>query len=254
MTDPKKKKISTKKVEKNIEEKEENTKSVEKDKEEGIVSTEKVEKEVVEAEVVENRKNKYASFIQRLGAYLLDVLLISFVVSIITTPFTTSDNYEKLSEESSKVIEEYTSGNIDMNTYMSRVSDISYDMSRETGLSSIISIAIYILYFIVYQYYNNGQTLGKKIMKIRVENIDNNQLSMNMILVRSLIINSILADLIILTISILGNRDVYFVGTGIFQGLQYLILFIIAIMVLSRKDKRGLHDLICHTKVVNVEV
>ena len=141
-----------------------------------------------------------------------------------------------------------------MNTYMNRVSSISYDMARETGLSSIIMIAVYVLYFIVYQYYKKGQTVGKKLMKIRIESTDSGELSINAMLMRSFIINSILVNMIVLTVSIVGNRYVYTTTVTVFQLIQYMVLFITALMVLSRKDKRGLHDIICHTKVVNVEV
>ena len=136
--------------------------------------------------------SKNASFVQRLGAYLIDIFLILLISSIVTMPFTSSNNYEKLSEETNKVVEEYTNGKIDMNTYMNRVSSISYDMARETGLSSIIMIAVYVLYFIVYQYYKKGQTVGKKLMKIRIESTDSDELSINAMLMRSFIINSIL--------------------------------------------------------------
>ena len=255
------KKKSTKKVEKNENKIKKSTEIVDsalvenKEVTEGVNNRES--SEVVSSTIVEKKStvsDNNASFVQRLGAYLIDMFLIFLISSIVTMPFTSSNNYEKLSEETNKVVEEYTNGKIDMNTYMNRVSSISYDMARETGLSSIIMIAVYVLYFIVYQYYNKGQTIGKKLMKIRIESVDSEQLSINVMLVRAFIINSILVNLIVLTISILGNRDVYTTGVSIFQLIQYVVLFVIALMVLSRKDKRGLHDIICHTKVVNVEV
>ena len=46
--------------------------------------------------------------------------------------------------------------------------DNSYQLSKETGLTNIVTIVVYVLYFIVYQMYMNGQTIGKRIMKIRV--------------------------------------------------------------------------------------
>lgn len=255
------KKKSTKKVEKRENKNKKSTKVVDTVPVDVEKSAEKVDNqessEVVSSTIVEKKStisDSNASFVQRLGAYLIDMFLIFLISSIVTMPFTSSNNYEKLSEEANSVVEEYTNGKIDMNTYMNRVSSISYDMARETGLSSIIMIAVYVLYFIVYQYYNKGQTIGKKLMKIRIESVDSEQLSINVMLVRAFIINSILVNLIVLTISILGNRDVYTTGVSIFQLIQYVVLFVIALMVLSRKDKRGLHDIICHTKVVNVEV
>lgn len=255
------KKKSTKKVEKRENKNKKSTKVVDTVPVDVEKSAEKVDNqessEVVSSTIVEKKStisDSNASFVQRLGAYLIDMFLIFLISSIVTMLFTSSNNYEKLSEEANSVVEEYTNGKIDMNTYMNRVSSISYDMARETGLSSIIMIAVYVLYFIVYQYYNKGQTIGKKLMKIRIESVDSEQLSINVMLVRAFIINSILVNLIVLTISILGNRDVYTTGVSIFQLIQYVVLFVIALMVLSRKDKRGLHDIICHTKVVNVEV
>ena len=91
-------------------------------------------------------------------------------------------------------------------------------------------------------------------MKIRIESTDSGELSINAMLMRSFIINSILVNMIVLTVSIVGNRYVYTTTVTVFQLIQYMVLFITALMVLSRKDKRGLHDIICHTKVVNVEV
>ena len=255
------KKKSTKKVEKREDKNKKFTKVVDSVPVDVEKSTEKVDKkessEVISPIIVEKEStisNKNASFVQRLGAYLIDMFLILLISSIVTMPFTSSNNYEKLSEETNKVVEEYTNGKIDMNTYMNRVSSISYDMARETGLSSIIMIAVYVLYFIVYQYYKKGQTVGKKLMKIRIESTDSGELFINAMLMRSFIINSILVNMIVLTVSIVGNRYVYTTTVTVFQLIQYMVLFITALMVLSRKDKRGLHDIICHTKVVNVEV
>ena len=40
------------------------------------------------------------------------------------------------------------------------------------------------------------------------------------------------------------------VGILTVEFIQYILLFVIAIMVLSRKDKRGLHDVVTNTKVI----
>lgn len=195
-----------------------------------------------------------AAFSKRLVAFMLDMIIIGIISSIITFPFCNTDNYEKLTEESTQVMEEYFDKKITPETYLSRSADISYDLSREIGLKTIITIGIYILYFIVYQFYNNGKTLGKKFMRIKiVSDDDKKELSMNQIAVRSLIINSILVNLITLAVTIFGTKDVYFVTSMVVQVIDMVLMFTIAIMVLSREDKRGLHDIISHTKVINEE-
>lgn len=194
------------------------------------------------------------AFSKRLLAFIIDMIILGIASSILTFPFSNTENYKKLTKESTQVMEDYLDKKITPETYLSRSSDISYDLSKEIGLKTIITIGIYILYFIVYQFYNNGKTLGKKLMKIRiVSDNDKGELSMNQIAVRSLIINSILVNLITLSVTIFGTKDVYFVTSIVMQVLDMILMFTIAIMVLSREDKRGLHDIITHTKVINEE-
>lgn len=194
------------------------------------------------------------AFSKRFAAFIIDMIIIGIISSVLTFPFGNTDNYQKLTKESTQVMEDYFDKKITPETYLSRSSDISYDLSKEIGLKTIITIGIYILYFIVYQFYNNGRTLGKKLMKIKIVTDDNkNELSMNQIAVRSLIINSILVNLITLVATIFGTKDVYFVTSMVMQVIDMILMFTIAIMVLSREDKRGLHDIISHTKVINEE-
>lgn len=199
-------------------------------------------------------KNENASFIKRLLAFILDMFIVTIISSFVTFPFSSNNNYEKLVKESSDVMEQYVNGKIDPKTYISKSSDINYDISKETGMITIITIAVYILYFVILQFYNKGRTLGKKLLKIRTaSSIDNKELTMNQIALRSLIIDSILLNLILIIVTIFGNKDFYFVSSTLLQLLNMIILFSIAIMVLSREDRKGLHDLIAKTKVINEE-
>ena len=216
----------------------------------------KEEKQVIEEttlvkkEKVNKKEKKKASFIERLGALIIDFFLISMVVSLITYPLINNENYKKLNNEAQDTLEKYNAGKLDAKTYLSRSADISYDISRETGLSSLISIFIFSLYFIVFQYKNKGQTIGKKLLKIKIEKADGSELNINDIMFRSLIVDFILYDIIALCLSMLSNKSGYFYGVLIFELIQYIIVFMSAIMILSRKDKRGIHDIITHTQVI----
>lgn len=223
---------------------------VKKEKKEKIENVEVIKNKETKPKKEKKAKNKKASFIERLGAFIIDFFMVSFIASLITYPLTNSSNYNKLSKEATTVMEQYTKGKIDEKTYLNKSADISYDMSRQTGLTSIITIIIFALYFIVFQFKNNGQTMGKKLLKIKISKSDNSDLSINDIMFRSLIIDFILFDIVVLCFTMFSSKNVYFYATGIFQFIQYGIIFGSAIMILSRKDKCGIHDLITHTKVV----
>ena len=204
---------------------------------------------------MKNEENAY--FIKRLGALILDMIIVSTVVSMFTFFDNNNSNYEKLTKEYSDVMEQAMDKKTSPKEYkklLSKASDISYDLSKQTVVVSFISLTMYILYFIVFQFYNKGQTIGKKLMKIKIESNDGKDLTMNQLAVRSLIINSILANLILLAVIILGSKDVYFVSSTTVSMIQYIIIFTTAIMILFRKDKRGLHDVITNTKVINEKI
>ena len=55
-------------------------------------------------------RNSY--FVERIAAYLIDIFIVTMIASLIAIPFTNTKNYEKLSDEASKITENYQKGNI----------------------------------------------------------------------------------------------------------------------------------------------
>lgn len=138
-----------------------------------------------------------------------------------------------------------------MKTYFNQTQDISYDLSREMNVSSIIEVIVYVLYFVVFQIYRNGQTIGKKCLKIKIVKNDNSDLTMNGMLVRSMFNNFILADILMILISLFG-RSVYFYGSLFVVVFQYSILFLSILLVAFSKNGRSLGDYITNTKVIKL--
>ncbi|MDD6264427.1 MAG: RDD family protein [Bacilli bacterium] len=195
-------------------------------------------------------KGEKALFVQRFIAFLLDIFILSSIASLISYPFLDAKSIDKLNKNSSEVIEKYTTGEIDMDTYVDEVKGISYQLSQKQGVVSLVTLFLAVLYFIVYQYYNNGQTIGKKLMKIKVVSSTDKEITMNSFIFRSLIVNSILVDMISFAIVIFGNETAYFYGVAICGIIKYTLLLICGFMVMWSKSGLGLHDRIAHTTVV----
>ena len=102
----------------------------------------------------------------------------------------------------------------------------------------------------IYQFYFNGQTLGKKILGIKVVSNDSKPLTIDNYIYRSFIVNSILFNIITFSFVVFASKEVWLVGISVFGLLNYLVLFICLLMIIFNKDGRGLQDLVGNTKVV----
>lgn len=190
---------------------------------------------------------------KRITAYFVDIMIITFISSLITFVIPTSENYTKLTKQFSNLTEEYANQKITKEEYLTKGSEINYSLSKETVAESIVTLVITISYFVVFTYFMNGETIGKKIMKIKITSNNHKKLTMNNYLVRSLIINSILLQFIsILTILFL-DKTTYLSVYNIISNVFSIIFVVSFMMILFRKDGRGLHDILANTKVISTE-
>ena len=203
----------------------------------------------VDSSSLEKKKEDKALFIQRLFAFIIDVLLVSVLVSLLTTPFVKTENNDNYNEQLNSVISKLQKKEIDTKEYIVEYSNIYYKISRDNGIVSIVTIFFNVLYFVVYQIYTNGQTLGKKIMKIRVKS-DDGDLFYNQMIFRSFLANFILIDLLSFALMLLSPRNVYFYSVVILTSIQYIFVFISIVMIMNRKDGCAIHDKIVHTRVI----
>ena len=189
---------------------------------------------------------------KRILAYLIDILIVICIATILTMFIPVSEEYVNQMNELNEVLEDYSSGDILETEYLEKFNDISYIVNKESVQVSVVSVVLSIIYFVVLAYYMNGQTLGKKITRIKVVSSNSKKLTMNNYLIRSLLVDSILINTIsIVTILFLEKSSylkVYDVISTIF-GAVYVIIFA---MILFRQDGRGLHDLLANTKVISL--
>lgn len=194
-----------------------------------------------------------AQFNKRFFAYIIDIFIVLVIANLITMfiPISekTQDYYKELQTTQKKMYDK----EIDVKEYTDIVLEDNYNISKGTVLISLTSIIIYILYFVVYQVYNNGQTVGKKLMKIKVKAITDEPLSINTMLFRTLIIYGIAANIINLILILLLKKELYLSISNTISIIQSLIVIISVFMILFSKQKRGIHDIITKTEVVNKE-
>ena len=190
-----------------------------------------------------------AKIFDRLTAYIIDVIIISLITSIIFTSIPT--NNKELEKQLSSLQDEVLSNNITYEEFVDEYQDLYYKNKKDTMTQSAITLTITIAYFVIFQYMNKGQTIGKKILHLRV--VDNNTekpLSIFKGLIRSLLIWNILSGTLGIVLIYILNKESYITSYLIISSLESIFIFITAMFTLYRKDNRGLHDIIINSKVI----
>ena len=217
---------------------------------------------------------------KRIGAYIIDLLVIALISSVVATVFTNTEKYKAILQEMKEISSKYNEASNELkelsenknnheneeeynlkyeekkkelDNYIDKIKDLNYEYLLSSNSVTIIMLIMTIIYYVIMSYFCHGITLGKYIMKIRIVSINDNELNIFNYLLRSLIINNVLSNIAsIITINTLPKAD-YFVVDEKVSGIFSLLLLVSFIFMMYREDGRGLHDLIAKTKVVNID-
>lgn len=195
------------------------------------------------------------SFLFRRGlAYLLDFLFITIISTLVAQIAFINPNRDKYVEEYNKYQDlisntENLKEVISSDEYKTSV----YNISKYGVTYTLVEAALLIGYFVVFQRSTNGQTLGKKIFKIKVVSNDDKNVKLWQLLVRSLFLYNILVDIICGVGVIFMSQSIYSNFNMIVSTVYELISYTTIIMLVFRNDGRGLHDIVARTKVIDLK-
>lgn len=207
--------------------------------------------------------NKYVY--RRISAFLIDIFLVTFISTIFSSipyvnPFI--DNYksaydeyrEVYQSESESVLANPTLKNI--GAYSNKMSKQIYKMDYSLLFNNIYYLVFSFLYFVLFAYFTNGQTLGKKMFKLRVVKNDGEKAKLSNLMLRTLFSGSsifmgvnifIFIQLLLLMIP---QNQVYFYAI-LFSSMISYIVEIVGLVLLFSKEHRSIDDIIGSTKVVD---
>jgi len=202
--------------------------------------------------------------IKRVGAYIFDTIVLVALVVFLTGPIQSND--KKVSEEfknySQEIVEltgEYFSKtSISDSKKALELENKIKNLSEETKKAQykhryslyflsqkIIILLLTIVYFVVFPFFNDGQTLFKKIFKIKVEYQSLSNLLIREELARNFICTSFVLYLISgINYSLFSLYIKYITPVTLtFMIINFLVFLI---------KKQAIHDIIAKTNVVEV--
>ena len=188
-----------------------------------------------------------ADFFKRIGAYVIDYIIIMIVLMGITASVNVGSDITK---EVNDLMNEYKEGNITIEEYTEKVMPLNYELTKRKLPVNVATSVVCIGYYIVFAYFNKGQTLGKKLCKIKVVNDKGERPSIWNMIVRGLFIYGIVTTLYS-TISInFLDMEKFNYSVSVISAIESMVIIISILMMLYKKDGRGLHDIIAKTNVI----
>lgn len=207
--------------------------------------------------------NKYVY--RRISAFLIDIFLVTFVSTIFSSisyvnPFIENykvayDEYREIyKSESESVLTNPTIKNVV--DYSNKMSKQIYKIDYSMLFNNIYYLVFSFLYFVLFAYFTNGQTLGKKLFKLRVVRQDGEKVKLSNLMLRTLLSGSsifmgvniiVVIQLLLLMIS---QNQVYF-NAILFSSMISYVIEIIGLVLLFSKEHRSLDDIIGSTKVID---
>lgn len=188
-----------------------------------------------------------ANTFRRFSAYLIDLMVIGMIFMIIYY-FLPQNNVQSLNHDLVKINEQLLNKQITYQTYIDNFSKITYEIDKNQILFSGLNILLICFYFIIIPLINKGRTLGLYILGLKISE-DGGKLNVNHLFLRNLIANGLLYMLGTLLLVHFLDYKAYFISITILGFIQILLVIIGTFMILYRKDKKGLQDIISKTKI-----
>ena len=197
-------------------------------------------------------------FTQRLLAYVIDFFIVYLVIAACTgitgALVPAGEKVEKSEKELLEKYEELLKNpeSEGAEKFLEDQKENIYNIGKYGVPTLIFGIIVNVGYFGAFQYMNKGQTLGKKIVKIKVEE-NNPEKKFNYIrsVIRACLTYNVITDLASVLVYLLLKPSNFLIPYVAISMIAFFFKIVTVCLIAFRKDGRGLPDFIAGTHVVN---
>lgn len=194
-----------------------------------------------------------ASFTRRFVAYLIDFIFISAILMILAYFIPRSTNFDFLNQDINDLTEQAMNNEITFEAYTREFAKDLIEVDKASVIYNATSFIILVAYYVIIPVFTK-RTLGKRIMQIKIEHKNGKKLNILNTFIRSVVDIGLLYSLITVYLVQMVDYKTYFFTLIIFGIIQFLLVIISVFMILYRRDKRGLQDILSRSNVVLNEV
>lgn len=184
-------------------------------------------------------------------AYIIDMFIVGMIISIISLGYNSNNSrLDNLNKELDDVTSSYINKEITDKEYINSVSGINYDINKVNIVSNTLYVVVCIGYFVMFQYLNDGASIGKKFMHIKIVNKDNSRVSLFRLFIRTSIVDDIIPTMLTIILLYLTKGITYMSLCGIINFLSFIYVIVCIIMIRKRKDNLAINDIMSGSYVI----
>ncbi len=191
-----------------------------------------------------------ASFIKRLSAYAIDIILVGAIIMLIYYFIPETKTVTNLQRNVAILNENYLNKQINTGEYINDYSILMHNLDKERMILIFINFIAIFSYFVVLPFFTKGKTIGKYILGIKIKP-SKEKLTIISLFIRNIIITGLGYLILSLLSLLLIPKNLYFYAITILGIIQLALVIISTFMIIYRKDRRGLQDILSKTTVVN---
>ena len=200
---------------------------------------------------------------RRMMAYFIDILLVLILTTMMTNSYTFNPYLYDYDEAYNNYTEVYNDiySDLDLSKIsdddISDLNDAMYKLEKTNMYYYVYYLVFVFIYFVIFQWLNKGQTLGKKIFKIKVVNSEEENLNLLEYIKKYLFSGSMMvmgfhAIVLVKVIAILAgiSASKYMTLFMILNFVGIIIEIILLISLFRYKNNEMFFDKVSKTKVV----
>lgn len=194
-----------------------------------------------------------ASASKRIIAYIIDFIFVSAILMIVSYFIPKNSNVEFLNNDMNNLTEQVLNSEITFEAYAREYSLYLSSVDKENVIYNVTSVVVMLIYYVIVPVIFKA-TLGKYIMKLEIKHKDGKKLNLYNTFVRSCITEGMLYSLITIFLVQIVSSETYLINLIILGFIEFILVITSLFMILYKRDKRGLHDILSRSIVVDKEV
>lgn len=158
------------------------------------------------------------------------------------------------------IVKDYNSNKMTDEYYSEKVDYYYYRLEKNSIVVYAVNIIAFMLYFVFFQGFTGGQTLGKKITRLKVVSTkENEKLSYKQLFKRTLFLpintmfSSVTYCIIMLGCILVLPENLFTPVTDFLYFINYMVILGVVFTISFNKGKIGLHDMVAHTRIMEMD-